>query len=110
MLYHLTLGAAVAGFELAQPTFREMTPVRQKTRPDQELKLRPEASSGLKSCLALARAPDSHQHFVSGQQDKMALNPATKLIGSDVCKLLHHVRLVPYRNGASSFEHRVRES
>jgi hypothetical protein len=25
----------------------------------------------------------------------MALNPATKLIGSDVCKLLQQVRLVP---------------
>ena len=69
MLYHLTVGATVAGFGLAQPTFRDDAGAAKK-RPGQELWLRPEASSGLKSCLALARAPHIHQHFASGQWKK----------------------------------------
>jgi hypothetical protein len=66
MLYHLKLKPLLLASDWLTRFF-EVTLVRQKKRPGQVLWLRPEASSGLKSCLVLARAPHSHQHFASGQ-------------------------------------------
>ena len=100
----LSVGYAVFG--------RRILPDADRSRADISLAIPGRTGSSARSQAKTPGAAQGyhHQHFANGQWDKMALNPATKLIGSDVCKLLQHVRLVQYRNGASSFEHLVSKS